>query len=100
MIVIDELLSFVFFSLYFFKSNPSENYKGLTISILEEVNGTQNSSCYSGKWYKIRYYGNSTGYMCKDYITKKEAKALGWEGGSLEPYAPGMCIGGIYGVKP
>ena len=27
-------------------------------------------------------------------ITKKEAKALGWEGGSLEPYAPGMCIGG------
>ena len=27
-------------------------------------------------------------------MTKKEARALGWEGGSLEPYAPGMCIGG------
>ena len=30
----------------------------------------------------------------KNYITKKEAQELGWPGGSLEPYAPGMCIGG------
>lgn len=29
-----------------------------------------------------------------NFITKKEAKSLGWEGGSLEPYAPGKCIGG------
>jgi guanyl-specific ribonuclease Sa len=29
-------------------------------------------------------------------MTKKEAKALGWSGGSLEDYAPGMCIGGDY----
>ena len=29
-----------------------------------------------------------------NFITKKEAQKLGWEGGSLEPYAPGMCIGG------
>ena len=26
--------------------------------------------------------------------TSKEAQELGWEGGSLEPYAPGKCIGG------
>ena len=31
-----------------------------------------------------------------NYITKKKAKDLGWEGGSLEPYAPGKCIGGDY----
>lgn len=31
-----------------------------------------------------------------NFITKEEAKKLGWEGGSLEPYAPGMCIGGDY----
>ena len=31
-----------------------------------------------------------------NFITKKEARELGWEGGSLEPYAPGMCIGGDY----
>lgn len=29
-----------------------------------------------------------------NYITKSEARKLGWEGGSLEPYAPGMSIGG------
>ena len=29
-----------------------------------------------------------------NFITKKEAQALGWEGGSLEPYSPGKCIGG------
>lgn len=29
-----------------------------------------------------------------NYITKKEAKALGWEGGALEPYAHDMAIGG------
>ena len=29
-------------------------------------------------------------------MTKKEAQKLGWEGGSLEDYAPGMCIGGDY----
>lgn len=29
-----------------------------------------------------------------NYITKKEAQALGWSGGALEPYAPDMAIGG------
>ncbi len=29
-----------------------------------------------------------------NFITKQEARSLGWEGGSLEPYAPGKCIGG------
>ena len=29
-----------------------------------------------------------------EIITKTEARERGWEGGSLEPYAPGMCIGG------
>ncbi|MCR5704585.1 MAG: ribonuclease [Eubacterium sp.] len=32
----------------------------------------------------------------KNFITKKEAKQLGWQGGSLEEYAPGKCIGGDY----
>ncbi len=29
-----------------------------------------------------------------NFITKKEAREMGWNGGSLEPYAPGFCIGG------
>ena len=34
------------------------------------------------------------GRLPDNYMTKKEAEKLGWEGGSLERYAPGMCIGG------
>lgn len=34
------------------------------------------------------------GHLPSNFITKKEADELGWEGGSLEPYAPGKCIGG------
>lgn len=34
------------------------------------------------------------GRLPDNFITKKEAEALGWPGGSLEPYAPGKCIGG------
>lgn len=41
--------------------------------------------------YLIEY-----GQLPNNSITKKEAKKLGWSGGSLEPYAPGKCIGGDY----
>lgn len=34
------------------------------------------------------------GHLPDNFITKSEARDLGWEGGSLEPYAPGKCIGG------
>lgn len=34
------------------------------------------------------------GELPDNFITKKEAEKLGWPGGSLEPYAPGCCIGG------
>jgi len=35
-------------------------------------------------------------HLPDNFITKKEARALGWTGGSLESYAPGKCIGGDY----
>lgn len=34
------------------------------------------------------------GRLPNNYITKNQAEALGWSGGSLERYAPGKCIGG------
>lgn len=34
------------------------------------------------------------GELPENYITKSEARKLGWEGGSVERYAPGKCIGG------
>ncbi|MCR5281921.1 MAG: hypothetical protein K6E18_00985 [Lachnospiraceae bacterium] len=29
-----------------------------------------------------------------NFITKKQARSLGWSGGGLDPYANGLCIGG------
>lgn len=42
----------------------------------------------------VALYLHTYGTLPSNFITKKEAKSLGWEGGSLEPYAPGKCIGG------
>ena len=42
----------------------------------------------------VALYIHLYGHLPQNFITKKEAEKLGWPGGSLEPYAPGMCIGG------
>ena len=44
----------------------------------------------------VALYLYTYGELPSNFITKKEAQALGWSGGSLEPYAPGCCIGGTY----
>lgn len=48
---------------------------------------------YSSK-EEVAKYIHLYGHLPSNYITKKEAEQLGWTGGSLEPYAPGKCIGG------
>ena len=45
---------------------------------------------------EVALYIHLYGHLPSNYITKKEAEALGWPGGSLEPYAPGKCIGGSH----
>ena len=44
----------------------------------------------------VALYIHTYGKLPHNFMTKKEAQKLGWSGGSLEPYAPGMCIGGNY----
>lgn len=44
----------------------------------------------------VSLYIYQYGELPSNFMTKKDAKALGWTGGSLEAYAPGMCIGGDY----
>ena len=44
----------------------------------------------------VALYIYTYGELPCNFMTKNEARDLGWEGGSLEPYAPGMCIGGDY----
>lgn len=42
----------------------------------------------------VALYIHTYGFLPSNFITKSEAREAGWEGGSLEPYFPGMCIGG------
>ena len=42
----------------------------------------------------VALYIHTYGKLPENFITKKQARKLGWEGGYLEPYAPGKCIGG------
>lgn len=42
----------------------------------------------------VALYLHTYGHLPYNFMTKAEARELGWEGGSLEPYAKGMCIGG------
>ncbi len=51
------------------------------------------SGAYTSK-EDVALYIYTYGKLPENFITKKEAKKLGWDGGSLEPYAPGMAIGG------
>ena len=44
----------------------------------------------------VALYIHTYGHLPSNFMTKSEARELGWEGGSLEPYAPGMCIGGDF----
>ena len=42
----------------------------------------------------VALYIHTYGHLPDNFITKKDAQALGWPGGSLEPCAPGKYIGG------
>lgn len=43
---------------------------------------------------ELALYIHTYGHLPSNFITKKDAKALGWSGGSVEDYAEGKSIGG------
>lgn len=48
---------------------------------------------YDGR-EEVALYLHTYGRLPDNFITKAEARALGWTGGGLDGYADGMCIGG------
>ncbi len=46
------------------------------------------------EYQDVALYLHTYGELPDNFITKSEARELGWDGGSVERYAPGMCIGG------
>ena len=61
----------------------------------EETPDIEEDGTYTTKEDVARYI-HTYGHLPENFITKKQAQVLGWEGGSLEPYAPGKCIGGSH----
>jgi len=49
---------------------------------------------YCSKGEVATYIRRFGGALPKNFITKSQARALGWRGGPLEPFAPGKSIGG------
>ena len=65
---------------------------------LETAGGFQSESLQEDGTYSSRddvaLYIHTYGHLPGNFITKKEARELGWSGGSVEDYAPGKSIGG------
>jgi len=65
---------------------------GLTEEVAEEEVIAEDGWYYSAE--EVALYLHTYGHLPDNYITKSEAASLGWEGGSVEPYAPDHAIGG------
>ena len=61
----------------------------------EDTSPIDRDGVYTSK-EDVALYIYTYGCLPKNFMTKNEARDGGWEGGSLEPYFPGMCIGGDY----
>ena len=70
------------------ESSASSSTESSTESAVIDENGS-----YTNK-DDVALYIHVYGHLPSNFITKKEAEKHGWSGGSLEPYAPGKCIGG------
>ena len=75
--------------------NPDLQIDGILLTMVDQRTNNAKSVIASLR-EGIALYINTYGELPPNFITKNEARDLGWEGGSLEPYAPGMCIGGNY----
>lgn len=81
-------------------TGSADNIGSNTSEVTESATENDGTVIYEDGTYDskddVALYIETYGHLPSNYITKKEAQALGWEGGSLEPYAPGKCIGGTH----
>jgi hypothetical protein len=75
-------------------TEPTEVYtEELTEAPTSEEAYLDPEGTYSSK-EDVALYIFQYGVLPNNFITKNEARKLGWKSGSLENYAPGKCIGG------
>jgi len=79
-------------------SVDSESADSETIAVDEATDNAADATIAEDGTYTskddVALYIHTYGHLPDNFITKKEAEKLGWQGGSLEPYAPGKSIGG------
>lgn len=63
-------------------------------AVKEEADVVVQSGEYYDKVHVAAYIRRFGGKLPGNYITKEKARQLGWQGGPLEPFAPGKAIGG------
>ena len=72
-----------------------EDVSKTTAAKTTKVKTIDKNGSYTSK-EDVALYIHTYGELPSNFITKKEAERLGWDGGPLEPYAPGKSIGGSY----
>lgn len=69
-----------------------------SVSIMPTIKDKQTKIVKDGEYNSkddvAAYVRLFKGELPRNFITKSAARALGWNGGPLEPYAPGKSIGG------
>ena len=77
------------------QSTTAGSTSATTVEIAEEPQAETlpEDGTYSSR-DDVALYIHTYGHLPGNFITKKEARELGWSGGSVEEYAPGKCIGG------
>ncbi len=78
--------------------NVEENFGPAVTGTENLIQGSvviEEEGCYTSK-EEVALYLMKYGMLPGNYITKKEAQSMGWEGGALDSYAPGKSIGGDY----
>lgn len=70
----------------------------VTPSEVSKETEPQTDSIDEDGWYysaeDVALYLYTYNHLPENFITKSDARDLGWEGGSVEDYAPGRAIGG------
>ena len=91
------LLAVAVFSSCAYTAQPveREDVSKTTAAKTTKVKTIDKNGSYTSK-EDVALYIHTYGELPKNFITKKDAERLGWDGGSLEPYAPGKSIGGSY----
>ena len=91
------LLAVAVFSSCAYTAQPveREDFSKTTAAKTTKVKTIDKNGSYTSK-EDVALYIHTYGELPSNFITKKEAERLGWDGGSLEPYAPGKSIGGSY----